>query len=56
MKFEKFQHCTDWKWFSILPTIILTWDALEYMNKNFAINIHWLGWHWRWLWLEKRHI
>lgn len=56
MKFYKFQFYKDWKWFVILPTIILTWDALEYMTDNFAISIHWLGWHWRWLWLDKRHI
>lgn len=53
MKFYRFQYITNWEYFFIVPTISLTKNDLIYMNKNFRVAFHWLGWHMSWLWMHR---
>ena len=53
MKFERFRYIKSWNWLFILPTVCISINEKIYMEKNFSIEIHWLGWHFMWLWLEE---
>ena len=51
----KFQFSRYKDWIYILPTIVLVRNEPMYYAKNFAIQIHWLGFHIRWLWVDKEY-
>lgn len=53
MKFDKFTYITDWEWFFIFPCIVTIKDEAYLCCKNFTIGFHFLGWHFRWRWLER---
>jgi len=38
-------------WITIIPTIDLHINAYEYQCKNFRIELHWLCFHARFMWL-----
>jgi len=54
MQFKRFQFMTDWEWLVLIPTIQLIRNEQIYMDKNFRVSLHWLGWHLSWLWVERR--
>lgn len=53
MKFDRYTFMLDWKWFFILPTIAVTRHDQVFINNDVSITIHWLGWHFRWRWVER---
>ena len=54
MTFKRFNYMADWKWIVIFPTITLLMDEPRYQEKNFSIQIHWLGFHLRWFWINDK--
>ena len=54
MKFIGFYHITDKTWIFILPTIVIQTDDPCYIDKSLLIAVHFLIWHFRWLWREVR--
>lgn len=53
MKFKHFYFQIVWCWFVVIPTIIVMKDEQIYMNKNFSIQLHWLGFHLKWFWIKE---
>ena len=53
MKFESFKFAKDLKWIHLLPDIELIFDQPIYYYDNFAISVHFLIWHFRWLWMKR---
>ena len=53
MRFQNFRCFTSWKWFVIFPTIVILRDEPQYFDNNFAIQVHWLGFHLRWFWIKE---
>lgn len=53
MTYKGFKYHIDWTWLVIFPTIIILKDEPQYFDKNFAIQIHWLGFHLRWFWIKE---
>ena len=49
MKLINFKNKTDCNWVVIIPTITLFFNDPIYIRKNFAIELHWLVFHIRWL-------
>ena len=53
MKFKNFSYILEWTWIMIFPTITILKDEQQYMDRNFSIQLHWLGFHFRWFWLKE---
>ena len=53
MKFKHFNFQIHWDWFVLIPTIIIMIDEQIYYDKNFSIQLHWLGFHLRWFWIRR---
>lgn len=53
MKFDRYTFMSDWEWFFLLPTIAVIRRDRVLAVDNVSITIHWLGWHFRWRWIEK---
>lgn len=53
MKLYKKQFNISKDYIFILPTITLNLNEPYYLDRNFAIEFHWLVFHARLLWLEK---
>ena len=53
MKLDTFRYIKDWEYFFVLPTIVFTINERIYYEKNIRVSIHWLGWHFSWLFREK---
>lgn len=51
----RFTKRTDIEWWNILPTIELTGQDYRYQHKTFAIALHFLCFHCRWMFWEKDH-
>ena len=54
MKFDAFRLITDWEWIYPLPSIVFLKDEAVYVDRNFSIQFHWLGFHLRWRWVERK--
>ena len=53
MKFEKFNY-EIWKdWIYLLPSIEVRIDDPIYYNYTFAVCVHFLVFHFRWVWMRK---
>lgn len=54
MKFDRIDF-ELWKdtWY-ILPTIVYLKDEPMLIYRNFSIELHWLCFHWRARWIQKR--
>lgn len=52
MKFQEYTYLADWSWIVIIPTIAIIFNEPAYREKNFRITFHWLGWHFRLIWME----
>lgn len=50
MKFKGFRFEHYWNFFVVFPTIIIFANEQRYFSNNLSIQIHWLGFHLRWLW------
>ena len=55
MKFSKFQKCITWNYVFIIPSIVISRNEPMYYAMNFAIEIHWLWFHIRWLWVDEEY-
>lgn len=55
MRFQGFSYVIDWSWLVIIPTVAIIFNEPVYMEKNFRISFHWLGWHCRFAWIEVEH-
>lgn len=55
MKFKHFYFQIHWDWLVLLPTIIIMIDEQMYYDKNFSIQLHWLGFHLKWFWIGKEN-
>lgn len=53
MKYKSFNYLISWTWFVIFPTITILKDEPQYLDKNFSIQFHWLGFHLRWFWMKE---
>ena len=53
MKYKGIKYLMCWKWFVIIPTITILKDEPQYLDKNFSIQFHWLGFHLRWFWIKE---
>lgn len=53
MKLKNFTFITAWDWIVLIPTIQLIRKDPVFTADSFIITIHWLGWHFRWLWLRE---
>lgn len=53
MRFYNFRGGIYRDWICILPSIVVRLNQLEYSPKNIAIEVHFLIFHCRWLWLQK---
>lgn len=54
MKLDK-RKCTFKVWnnrFYLLPTIVIDFDDVMFMEKNFSIEFHWICFHARLMWFE----
>ena len=47
-----FRIYTDW--ITLIPTIDIHINAMEYQCKNFRIEFHWLCFHARFMWLMRK--
>lgn len=45
MKKVIFTSMISWKYFKVLPSIIILGDEPRYVCKNFSIEVGWLGFH-----------
>ena len=54
MKYKGFKYLIDWTWFAIFPTVIISINEPQYLDKNFSIKFHWLGFYSRWFWIKER--
>lgn len=52
MKFDRFDFCTIKDDVYIFPTIRIS-TQMEFIDKNFNIQLHFLIWHFRWRWIDK---
>ena len=50
IKFKNFMFYTAWDWLFIFPSVIIEKDNVMFSRHNFSIQIHFLGFHMRWLW------
>lgn len=55
-KFNGFRTLTDWKWFFVLPAVIININEPIFCVLTTRISLHWLGWHCSWLWIEKERV
>jgi len=53
MKFNRFQFNNYWGRIVLIPTIVIDRNDPIYCRHNFSIELHWLGWHCRWQWIEE---
>ena len=54
MRFEKFTFKTYRDWIYPLPSIEINVNAPEYYYKNLAICAHFIIWHFRWFWIDRK--
>ena len=52
MRFYNKRFCIYKDWITIIPTIDIHINAHEYWCKNFRIEIHWICFHARFMWIE----
>ena len=53
-KHGEFLFLLDWKWFFILPTIIVQIDEPIFCYPTRRISFNWLGLHFSWLLIKER--
>lgn len=51
MKFYDKRFCIYKDWITLIPTIDIHINACEYQCRNFRIELHWLCFHSRFMWL-----
>lgn len=54
MKFIKFNRYIMWKFFFIIPAILISINEPMDIKPNLHISIHWLGFHASWLWRKEQ--
>ena len=53
MRFRGFLFLKDFSWIYLIPSIEVVLNEPQYRNKSIKLMVHWIGWHFRWLWIEK---
>ena len=51
MRFYDKRFCIYKDWITLIPTIDININACEYQCRNFRIELHWLCFHARFMWL-----
>lgn len=54
MRFYDKRFCIYKDWITLIPTIDIHINACEYQCRNFRIELHWLCFHARLMWVKEQ--